>query len=244
MSHELKILAQGSKHTAHSSYRCKIHERREVNILKKTVIAIAMLVMLIGVAGNAHAIPLAIGGSTFGPFGAQSPAFGMPAVATISESIIGMDNNGKIWFQGTLNQWVRYSATGSLVFEYQLINNLGSLAGITIADTTDYDSFTTNVDSDLTGLLPTFIARPAPGNGISFNFWTPPIGGGLAGNSGILWVETNAPTYQLIGTTQVQGTGNTRVSTYAPTVPEPTSVALLGLGLLGFAGKLRKKFMA
>lgn len=211
--------------------------------MKKTIIAIAMLALAFGAVGQADAVSLPIGGIVTPTGITASPGVGT-ALASLSVSFIGKDSLGNVWFTGTLNQWVRTNSLGYMVFEYEVINDLTSIASVKLTDITDFDSFKTNVDVFSSGVLPKEISRDYPGNSIGFayNSLTGLITPGSS--SGMLWVETNATSYMLNGTTQLQGTGNTRITTYSPAVPEPTTVALLGLGLVGFVGKMRRKFMA
>lgn len=215
--------------------------------MKKLVFMLLVGVFALGITATANAIPLAIeipGPPVFvAPTGVASPGAALVAIASLSIPYTCVDGGGGVWATGILNQWVKVLPSGNMLFEYQVINSAASVAGITLMDTTIYTPFTTDVNTDFSGVSPWSFRRPFPGADIQFNYGG--IGGlGAVATSDIMWIETNAQSFGLIGTTQLQGVGNTQLVTYAPRVPEPASVALLGLGLLGFVGKLRKKFMA
>lgn len=191
------------------------------------------LFMLLGISGQAQAVSLPIGGMFVAPVGAPSPGVAN-IVAPLVIPFTGTDAGGKVWFTGTLTQWVKTSPMG-LVFEYQVANNAGSLAAITLTDTTDYDAYQTNVDATGAGVAPFFFSRAIPGNAVSIlGIFNPNV------TSQLMWIQTNSQTTGW-GTTQIQGTGNTKLTTYCPMIPEPTSMVLLGLGALGLFGLRKRK---
>lgn len=212
--------------------------------MKKALFTLAVLIMVFGMIGQANAVPLPTGGPAIAPTPAVSPGLGMPVLASLSIPFTCTDVQGVVWATGILNQWVKQLPGGLLVFEYQMINNAGSAAGITLMDTTMYIPFTTNVDADGTGVSPLTFVRPIPGASVQFNYQGLGGGGGGAATSDIMWIDTNASSYGP-GGTQIQGVGNCQLSTYGPRIPEPASAMLLGMGLIGFAGSvIRRKFMA
>ena len=208
--------------------------------MKKTLIAIAILVMVLGVAGQSDATPLSIPGSVSPTSYETSPGVGA-ALASLSTRFFGEDSSHHVWFSGTLNQYVRQNANGFMVFEFEIISDDSSEVRIKLADITDWNGFSTNVGT-FSGVLPSVISRETPGYALSYSYTYPAIDHNEWSG---FWVETNTKYFKLNGTTQLQGTGNTRIQTYSPVAtPEPGSAMLLGMGLLGFAGMLRRKFMA
>ncbi len=89
------------------------------------------------------------------------------------------------------------------------------------------------------GNAPISVDRSIDGNTVGWN-WA--IGAGIdPGYCGpVLIIETNARAYTA-GTLSIIDSGVATVPSFAPAVPEPGSMMLLGTGLLGLAGIVRRK---
>jgi len=159
--------------------------------------------------------------STSGPFSTATLS------GTYSESVIAATNN-------TL-------CSGCLDFVINVSNNVLSRDSIETISTGSFGLFLTDVGFNIasTGVVPLVVDRSTTGDVINFAYFQPNVIH-PGQSSAELIIETNA-THFTAGTISLIDQFTATVTGFAPTVPEPASMALLGAGFLAFAAALRSK---
>jgi len=175
----------------------------------------------------------------------------VPGIALVNGSVEA--DTGLVAFSlgpisGTVREWVisgnTFNPLGGLSFVYQFSVTSGDVARLTGFA---YDAFAVDVEQNLGGLgqvgvIGTRLAltadRTGSGNTVGFNF-NPEVTPGALSTSGLLIVNTNANFFTAALISVIDGATAT-VGGFAPTVPEPASILLLGVGLVG-VGVLQRK---
>lgn len=213
--------------------------------MKKILMITLLAIFAIGFTGTANAVLVNPGDTDVACTGAALPA------GTLQATLVIPFINGSGLLYGTLTQHV-YSNTTGILFDYQYTLGAGSKTS-TQMSTGHFDEpfpIVWTTDADATTGPSTFtsngMTRDGAGTGVAFGYLVNPIQGG--GTSDLMWIQTNAPEFHLTGATSIiSGSGESvELLTYDPTttVPEPATAGLLGMGLLGFVGMLRRKFKA
>jgi hypothetical protein len=146
---------------------------------------------------------------------------------------------------GTITQTVYQNATG-LLFAFDIDNtSTSTVSRVTSLNTANFEGFTVSAGymASLMTVAPS--AAEIDGGTITFRWSTDSLSAGET--SPTLYIQTNAP-YLTEGSFSLQGTtirpgqvGIQGFTGYSPTAtPEPATLSLLGMGLLGLLGFRRK----
>lgn len=206
-------------------------------MMKKLLITALAGLIVLGVSATAGAVVLSPSGTVYSVPTNDStlfPGIGAP-IATITKSY------STSVLSGTITQEIYRNAAGNLVFVYDIYDTSASTNAVKRFTAIDFTGFTTNVDAYTVGgldMAATGIDREYA-NVVGFDYATAnKIEPGK--ESARMWIETNAPIYTT-GYANIIDGDIARVELYAPAVPEPASMMLLGSGLLGLLGLKRKK---
>jgi len=215
--------------------------------MKRFLFVSLALIGMMATAPSAHANSLAPGGSTTDDSFTYGGG-GVPGLDPIGSPLATL--TGQINDQSTGNpiaswtEWVYRNSNGTLDFLYQLTNDSASTT-IETVPLRLYAGFTTDVGvlSNPTALTPagvagtihdTSIERDLDGGAVNFEYSTSGFTTGKI--SDVLVVATNALNYGPGNVGATDGLTGESPSFGPSTVPEPSSLALAGLGALGMIG--------
>lgn len=228
--------------------------------MKKLYVAALAVLLAVGVSGAAQATPTPV----------DAPiSTGTLKASLLNQTFVATKADDSEVFSGLYNHWVWENTTG-LAFLYQFkIDNDNPKRPVgrwTSIDFYEFPAVTNGIGYDMngdaadstwssltgswastTGSDPFSMGDDGYGT-IGWNFaegTNPTRYHMLPGyTSPLLWVQTKAWYYTLASSSIIDG-GTCNVDTYGPAAPEPTSMLLMSIGLIGIAGRrIQKRFKA
>jgi hypothetical protein len=209
-------------------------------ISSRLILVLAVCVL----CARTYGAPL-VPGATIAGVGEPDPTGGVVQAGT-GVAVPFASPAGPGQFSGTLRTTViagdPSNALGGLTFTYRITNDGTSLSAIERMTNLNFTGFLTDVSfqTPAAGVVPTSIDRDLSSSTIGWSF--SPLGAGvipLGGSSALLVIQTNAPAFAPITANIIDGSVAIAPSFGPVAIPEPASLAFLGVGML-FVGGLRR----